>query len=124
MPILSKHRPSCVRCGSPVQRVHRQPQELRLGAGTGLRRYACVAEGCGWQGLLPRHARSVARSPHRALKLRRHSWLVPLVLLVVVGVGLAAVLIKALYPNRAVPFAPVGENRDGGALLAAHLLDT
>ena len=96
MPTPSKHRPRCTRCDSPVNRVHRQPQELRLGAGTGMRRYACAAEGCGWQGLLPRHGRAAVRDPHRALKPQRHSWLVPLVLLVMAGVGVAAVVVKAL----------------------------
>ena len=87
-----------------------------------MRRYACVAEGCGWQGLLPRHARSAARGQHRALKLRRHSWLVPLVLLVMVGVGVAAVMVKALQPDSAAPFAPAGESHYGRPLPAAHPL--
>ena len=96
MPTPSKHRPRCARCGSPAQRVHRQPQELRLGAGTGMRRYACAASGCGWQGLLPRQGRAAARGQSPALKLRHHRWLLPLVLLAMVGVGLAALVVKAL----------------------------
>ncbi len=87
-----------------------------------MRRYACTAEGCGWQGLLPRHARSAARGRHRVLKLRRHSWLVPLVLLVMVGVGVAAVMVKALQPDSAAPFAPAGESHFGRPLPAAHPL--
>lgn len=118
----SKHRSSCARCGGVVKRVHRQAHELRLGSGAGMRRYACAAQGCGWQGLLPRHGRTASHRKHRTLRLRRHSWLVPLVLLVVVGVGVAAVTIKALRPDAAAPFAPAGESHYGRPLPAAHPL--
>ena len=118
----SKHRSSCARCGGVVKRVHRQAHELRLGSGAGMRRYACAAQGCGWQGLLPRHGRTASHRKHRTLRLRRHSWLVPLVLLVVVGVGVAAVTIKALRPDATAPFAPAGESHYGRPLPAAHPL--
>ena len=122
MPTSAKHRPSCSRCAGAVKRVHRQANELRLGAGTGMRRYACMAEGCGWQGLLPRHGRLRTRNRHRALKARRLGWMVPLVLLALVGAGVAAVTVKALRVDSAAPFAPAGESHYGRPLPAAHPL--
>lgn len=93
-----------------------------MGAGTGMRRYACTAQGCGWQGLLPRQTRSSGRKHLRTLGARRHGWLVPLVLLLLVGVGVAAVTMKALGSGSAAPFAPAGESHYGRPLPAAHPL--
>ncbi len=93
-----------------------------MGAGTGMRRYACTAEGCGWQGLLPRHAKTAGRGHQRMLRVRRHGWLVPLVLLLAVGVGVAAIMMKALGSNGTAPFAPAGESHYGRPLPAAHPL--
>ena len=122
MPTSLKHRPSCSRCGGKVKRVHRQASELRMGAGTGMRRYACTLESCGWQGLLPRQTRSASRRNLHTVRVRRHGWLVPLVLLLAVGVGVAAVTIKALGSDGAAPFAPAGESHYGRPLPAAHPL--
>ena len=122
MSTSSKHRQSCARCGGAVKRVHRQAHEIRLGSGAGMRRYACTAEGCDWQGLLPRPTKPSSHRHHRTLRMRRHSWWVPLVLLVLVGMGVAAVTIKALRPDTAAPFAPSGESHYGRPLPAAHPL--
>lgn len=53
------HRRSpCPQCGGAIRRIPRTDDDRRLALGAALRRYRCQAEGCAWEGLLPRqHSR-------------------------------------------------------------------
>ena len=100
MPKKSHSENDCPRCGGEVKRVHRRTHEAQTLSGSGLRRYRCEAEGCGWQGLL---ARQVSR-PHSRLAMpplseRWRMWAVAVVVLVLLGLVSAGVTLLALRPD-------------------------
>lgn len=79
-----------------MQRVHRQADDEQARAEHGLRRYRCLDDGCGWQGLLSRPARrSSAKSSHPSSAPMR-PWLVLVILLALVGLGVMAMAARAL----------------------------
>ena len=50
----------CTQCGGELARVHRTAEEARQDPDQ--RRYRCLRDDCGWQGLLPRPSRKAGRS--------------------------------------------------------------
>ena len=60
MPRHSSTEPLCPRCGGGLKRRHRSADEAR--EGSDFRRYRCTDAACGWDGILPRPARSSRRS--------------------------------------------------------------
>ena len=90
-----------------------------------MRRYRCVDDACGWQGLLPRLSRRAPRAVRgvsRPLLSRWRLWAVPLLLLALVGLGVAAVAVQALRGDTPPPPVPTGESHYGRPLPAAHPL--
>ena len=61
-----------------------------------MRRYRCTEADCDWKGLLPRLARRVSTHGVQSGDARWKVWLVPLAMLVVVAVGIAALSFRAL----------------------------
>jgi hypothetical protein len=96
MPIASHYRQRCPRCAGAVRRVRRRSHDTRDDGGQDLRRYSCTEQDCDWQGLLPRLARRVRRSGTAEGDSPLKVWLVPLALLAVIAIGLAALSFKAL----------------------------
>lgn len=115
-------RQRCARCGGAVHRAHRDAETRRAAAATGLRRYRCSAEGCGWQGLLPRLPRARQRSAVRGLRRQWRRWAWPAVALAALGVAAAAVLRQGLAGPPPVPVVPAGESHYGRPLNDAHPL--
>ncbi|WP_284620200.1 PEP-CTERM sorting domain-containing protein [Aquabacterium humicola] len=125
-------RSPCPACGGEIRRLPRSETD-RAGAYAGaLRRYGCVADGCTWQGLLPRQPRRAAASralvtgagvavPPRVRQLVRGGW--PLLLatgaLALVSAGPPSA--PALGPVASAPLLP-GEYHDGLEIAAAHPL--
>ena len=100
MPKKSQPENDCPRCGGEVKRVHRRTHETQTLSGSGLRRYRCEAEGCGWQGLLARQAsRTESRPPLPHLSERWQMWAVAVVVLVLLGLVSAGVTLLALRPD-------------------------
>ena len=60
MPRHSSADPLCPRCSGSLKRRHRSADEAR--EGSDFRRYRCTDEACGWDGILPKPARSSRRS--------------------------------------------------------------
>ena len=98
----------CPRCGGEVKRVHRRTHESQTLAGSGLRRYRCAAEGCGWQGLLARasSSRPASQRLQPPLSERWRAWAVAVVVLVLLGLVSAGLALMALRPD--------GRPSDGG----------
>ncbi len=100
MPKKSQPENDCPRCGGEVRRVHRRTHEAQTLSGSGLRRYRCEAEGCGWQGLLARQAsRTQSRPSLPPLLERWRLWAVAVVVLVLLGLVSAGVTLLALRPD-------------------------
>jgi hypothetical protein len=59
IPRRSAREPRCSRCGGELKRTHRSSEEARQNSDW--RRYRCVEERCGWQGLLARPSRRTER---------------------------------------------------------------
>lgn len=96
MPIASRYRQRCPRCAGAVRRARRRSHEASDEDSQDLRRYCCAEQSCDWQGLLPRLARRVRRSSTAEGDSPLNVWLVPLALLAVTAIGLAALSFKAL----------------------------
>lgn len=96
MPFASNYRQRCPRCAGAVRRVRRSPHELREEGARDMRRYRCTEEECDWKGLLPRLARRVSTRVMQSGDTRWKVWLVPLAMLAVVAIGVAALSFKAL----------------------------
>ena len=101
MPKKESHfEKDCPRCGGEVKRVHRRMHETQTLSGSGLRRYRCEAEGCGWQGLLARQASSAqSRPPLQPVSESWRMWAVAVVVLVLLGLVSAGVTLLALRPD-------------------------
>lgn len=108
MPKISPSDNDCPRCGGEVKRVHRSTQETQTLSGSGLRRYRCEADACGWQGLLARQAnrtqsrssQSQSQTPSPSpLSERWRLWAVAVVVLVLLGLVSAGVTLLALRPD-------------------------
>ena len=76
--------------------MRRSSRETRDDGNRDLRRYRCTEEACDWQGLLPRLARRLGRSTSATGDAPWKVWLVPLALLAVVVIGVAALSFRAL----------------------------
>jgi|GEM_PF-2308743 len=100
MPKKSQPENDCPRCGGEVKRVHRRTHEAQTLSGSGLRRYRCEAEGCGWQGLLARQASRTQSQPALPpVSERWRLWAVAVVVLVLLGLVSAGVTLLALRPD-------------------------
>lgn len=108
MPQKSPSENDCPRCGGEVRRVHRRTHEAQTLTGSGLRRYRCAAEGCGWQGLLVRASsgRSAGHALQPPISERWRVWAVAVVVLVLLGLVSAGLALLALRPD--------GRPADGG----------
>lgn len=96
MPSASNYRQRCPRCAGAVRRVRRSSPEMREDGTQDMRRYRCTEADCDWKGLLPRLARRVGRSGTQTADTRWKVWLVPLAMLAVVAIGVAALSFRAL----------------------------
>lgn len=96
MPHFSGFRQKCPRCAGKLRRARRKSHEVSEFAGQGLRRYRCTEPDCGWHGLLPKLARRSGRSGARSTQTPLQHWLVPLALLAIVALGVAALSVRAL----------------------------
>lgn len=105
-----------------MRRAHRDGETRRAPAATGLRRYRCAAEGCGWQGLLPRLSRARARSGLSAVQRQWRRWAWPAVALTALGVAAAAVVRQGVSGPPPLPVVPAGESHYGRPLNDAHPL--
>ena len=109
MPARTRSGNDCPRCGAELRRVHRRSHEAHTLSGSGLRRYRCGSEGCGWQGLLTRqntrslsrlqHTRSLSRLTDRPVGERWRAWAVVAVVVVVLGLVSASLALLALQPE-------------------------
>ena len=108
MPLNSPSENNCPRCAGEVKRVHRRTHETQTLTGSGLRRYRCEAERCGWQGLLVRasSARSASHALQPPIAERWRVWAVAVVVLVLLGLASAGLALLALRPD--------GRPADGG----------
>jgi hypothetical protein len=101
------HEPSrhvCPRCGRAVYKVHRTAGDRMFSVFYSVGRYRCRAEGCGWQGLLPRDP-SASWPPTRSA-LSRTAWIVAGALLIpLVGLSVAILWIVDEH-TQPVPAAP------------------
>jgi hypothetical protein len=124
-------RSPCPACGGTIRRLRRsETDRLALHAGA-MRRYGCAAEGCGWQGLLPRQPRrpeTVARAAALGASgpIGLTGWIVrggwPLLL----AVGALALVSGGppAAPTMAAAAAPLlpGEYHDGVEIAEQHPL--
>ncbi len=122
MPRPSAFRQRCARCGNSVRRAQRSSAVHREAAASGMRRYACTAEACGWQGLLPRLPRTGARSNLSALQRRWRRWFWPVVAMTALGIATAAVVRQGVGGPPPLPVVPAGESHYGRPLEDAHPL--
>ena len=98
MPQRSRSENECPRCGREVRRVHRTAEETL--PGSGLRRYRCEAEVCGWQGLLVRSTSQPSGRQRQAPDSERwRMWAVAVVVLVLLGLVSAGLALLALRPD-------------------------
>lgn len=105
-----------------MRRARRDPASSHQRAGSGLRRYRCLAEGCGWQGLLPRLSRARARSATHVLQRQARRWAWAGAALLALGLAAAAVVRQGLAPVPSLPRVPAGESHYGRPLPDAHPL--
>ena len=98
MPRRSHSEPQCPRCGGALKRRHRSSDGPR-DTSTDFRHYRCTAEGCTWDGLLPRPPRTFRRSRSGApgkeagsLALPGRLWLIMGALFVLLVVGASALM--------------------------------
>ena len=105
MPQKSQPEIDCPRCGGEVKRVHRRTHETQTLSGSGLRRYRCESEGCGWQGLLSRtsSARPAARQAQPLTSEGWRVWAVAVVVLVLLGLVSAGLALLAMRPDAHAP---------------------
>lgn len=105
MPQKSRSENDCPRCGGEVKRVHRRTHEAQTLSGSGLRRYRCDSEGCGWQGLLSRasSARLAGHHSQSPISERWRLWAVAVVVLVLLGLVAAGLALLALRPDAHAP---------------------
>ena len=104
MPQTAIPENDCPRCGGGVRRVHRRTHEAQTLSGSGLRRYRCEVEGCGWQGLLVRTSpRLAGRASQTPLSGRWRLWAVAVVVLVLLGLLSAGLALMALQPDGRTP---------------------
>lgn len=89
-------RQRCSRCGGEVKRVHRQPHDEQATGESGLRRYRCLDDSCGWQGLLSKPQRRASNRAAQPGALWWRPWIVLLLLLAVVALGVMALAARAL----------------------------
>lgn len=115
-------RQRCARCGHAARRARRSGETRREAAASGLRRYRCTAEGCGWEGLLPRLSRARPRSELRGLQVQARRWAWPMVAMAVLGLAAAAVVRQELHGPGPIPVVPAGESHYGRPLNDAHPL--
>jgi hypothetical protein len=101
MPHFSGFRQKCPRCAGKLRRSRRKSHEVSEFSSQGLRRYRCTETDCGWQGLLPKLARRSGRSSSRTQQTPLQHWLVPLALLAIVALGVAALSVRALRSETA-----------------------
>ncbi len=79
-----------------MQRVRRQAQDEQAKGESGLRRYRCLDDSCGWQGLLSKPSRrSSSNGSHRSQAPWR-PWFVLLLLLTLVAAVVMALAARAL----------------------------
>jgi hypothetical protein len=115
-------RQRCARCGSAARRAHRDRDTRRAAAASGLRRYRCTAEGCDWQGLLPRLSRAQARSGIGAVQRQWRRWAWPAAAMAALGLAAAAVVRQGVSGPPPLPVVPAGESHYGRPLNDAHPL--
>lgn len=96
MPSSSNYRQRCPRCAGAVKRARRSTREMRDESTRGMRRYKCTEADCDWNGLLPRLAHRVVRSGSRTQMVGWKGWLVPVAMLALVAIGVAALSFKAM----------------------------
>jgi hypothetical protein len=99
MPRRSAREPRCTRCGGELKRTHRSSEEARKSSDW--RRYRCVEEGCGWQGLLARPSRRTSRTPSSPSSApsginKTHMWLL------MGGLLLFVLLVAGAFVNMAL----------------------
>lgn len=105
-----------------MRRAHRDRDTRRAAAATGLRRYRCTAEGCDWQGLLPRLSRAQPRSDADVAKRHVRRWAWPAAALAALGIAAAAVVRQGVSGPPPLPVVPAGESHYGRPLNDAHPL--
>lgn len=115
-------RQRCARCGHAARRAHRKSETRREAAASGLRRYRCTAEGCDWEGLLPRLSRARQHSDLHGLRVQARRWAWPLVAMAALGLAAAAVVRQELHGPGPVPVVPAGESHYGRPVNDAHPL--
>lgn len=123
MPAKTYAHLQCPTCQAQVHRVRRLAVERGDASQGNLRRYACTAASCGWQGLLPRRVRRPRKLMIRALMRRVGRGALPATLVVAMGVTLAAAAWKAgLFGPAAQRGYALGEHHEGEVLPSAHAL--
>lgn len=105
-----------------MRHAHREPGTRREGSSSGMRRYRCVATGCGWQGLLPRLPRTHERSGLTAARRRWRQWAWPALALTALGLAAAAVVGQQLMEPPSAAQVPPGKSHYGQALVDSHPL--
>jgi hypothetical protein len=123
MPARTYARLDCPKCHGPLTRVRRLAPEKSAQDMGELRRYSCAAQGCEWQGLLPRRVRQPRQLLLRRVVRKVQRRLLPAAVLASLGVTMAA------FAWQAGMFAPgaqrgwaAGEHHDGELLPTAHAL--
>jgi hypothetical protein len=96
MPSSSSYRQKCPRCSGAVKRTRRSSREMRDESTHGMRRYKCSEPDCDWNGLLPRLVHRTVRSGSRLQTEGWKGWLVPLAMLALVAISVAALSFKAM----------------------------
>ena len=121
-------RRPCPQCAGALRRVRRQPADRLPQDGPPLRRYRCVAAGCGWEGLLPAGGggRALASSGGSEAMDAMQAMGRGLVMMVlaVCGVAVAAWIAGTPWRPAASPQAAVapGVSDDGRPLPPGHPL--
>jgi hypothetical protein len=94
----------------------------REAAASGMRRYRCVVDSCGWQGLLPRLSRTRERSALHSLQRRWRRWAWTAAAMVALGAAAAAVVRQGVRGAGPLPTVPAGDSHYGRPLNDAHPL--
>ena len=76
--------------------MRRSAHEMRDEDTRDMRRYRCTESECDWKGLLPRLARRLGTGSIQSGDTPWKVWLVPLAMLAVVAIGVAALSFRAL----------------------------
>jgi len=87
MPARTYARLDCPKCHGPLTRVRRLAPEKSAQDMGELRRYSCAAQGCEWQGLLPRRVRQPRQLLLRRVVRKVQRRLLPAAVLASLGVA-------------------------------------